>query len=713
MKKLTFTLVLILNCISLFAQSAFYDAQFVADWVANDTIDVVLSYGVKTPNGGESQVDSRFTSKLELLIEGHKITAQAERDKVSSPDPKIQFPQEEFNQLQELKKFINNPFDPAIKIDFNTIYKAITRGNEIIGKMKAKGVGFFGPGTLGILSSIPTMISGFGNLNAQQQTAIYDGITKYVTQEFKEGATNAYMELFENHLDKIGELKLFFPETYDMIKKRDPFTFPDLGNEWKTPFSKDLQNIPSQLLNQLEYPSTCSNCKFLTDERITRIKSEDNYKYFKIGVDISDKIIKGYHPVNLLNHLDRTYASDDSYGRIGELLKGLNLIQTNLRDTCKAINGQLDNVWIGFEQLKQLNTPQEWRYFFGIIYQQDKVFFQRIFGSPSLISNWEKEIFNKKILPVYAILLEIQEFARTQDLEKRDFRSFLGLLTKTISTVNKISFNDASISEAIKVIENCTDMYISIKEQNYNTLIQHITGIIELLLNRATLNPDENIELSRFIFALNRFGQFAVAVVNSKDSDELKGVIKNYAAPPNTYSKKRNSIWGLAINSHPGFYGSREILDENNEEWKTNIGLSLPIGLELYTGVGKKGSNNRYNIFVKNNKERQLTGISLSLFFHIIDLGAILNYRWTDSESKLPDDIDFKDVFSPGIILNIGLKNTPITLGAGYQYAPKLREITSGGNTLVPNAHRVQFKVTWDIPFVNIINRKPENVNQK
>jgi len=180
-------------------------------------------------------------------------------------------------------------------------------------------------------------------------------------------------------------------------------------------------------------------------------------------------------------------------------------------------------------------------------------------------------------------------------------------------------------------------------------------------------------------------------VINAKNSDDIKKCIKEHVAPPASFLLKREYQRTLSITGMPGYFISFDKFDGSKQKFAFESGITLPMGFDL-TFKQKNG--------VKNSS-------SFGLFFQLVDLGAVLNFRLSDSTSTLPQKINFQQVFSPGVSLNYGFKNSPLTLGIGYQYTPELRQITlSNGNQTYPNGNRIFFRLAWDIPLINIAKSK-------
>ena len=228
------------------------------------------------------------------------------------------------------------------------------------------------------------------------------------------------------------------------------------------------------------------------------------------------------------------------------------------------------------------------------------------------------------------------------------------------------------------------NIYDNARKKDYNNTIYYTIGILNELL--ATNNSYLEV-----INTIENYGSFMTNVINSKNSDEVKEIIKKHAAPPTSFILKREYQRTLSITGQPGYFISTEKLDGSKQKFGFVSGITLPIGFEatFKTKHGKENSG------------------SIGIFAQVIDLGAVLNFRVSDSTSTLPDKIEFAQIFSPGGSITYGFKNSPLTIGLGYQYTPQLRKITlDNGNEIYPNGHRIFLRMAWDIPFINIVKSK-------
>ncbi|MBK8297586.1 MAG: hypothetical protein IPK91_09985 [Saprospiraceae bacterium] len=116
------------------------------------------------------------------------------------------------------------------------------------------------------------------------QSNIYEGITKFVIEQFKTDLVNIYLERFENRINKIGELKIIFQETFSVLDNFNQIETSDLGNQLRSAFYKDLYLLPSKISEILDNPSNLNSTNLILNKaNIDAFKSsnKNEYQYLK------------------------------------------------------------------------------------------------------------------------------------------------------------------------------------------------------------------------------------------------------------------------------------------------------------------------------------------------------------------------------------------------------------------------------------------------
>lgn len=698
MKKITLLIFLTSLSSIVFSQNAFYDSQFL-NTVSNADLQNILDASDAT----------KFTAPMKpyINLSGHEIGV-----------------------VKDYQRFLANPFDATIaNLDLTAFKSAVGKYNSFVESEKLVGAngagnryGFAATGLVSALSLIPNIIGGNFSLSTDQQTKIIDGLTKYYAEEFRKAQLLTYMQTYENTIGKVGELQVLLPQTYAKLQSADPSRFPELGDEYKTIFNEDLKSVVDNLIDHIDNHSAASNAAleskliWLNSANVATIKCNQNYNCFKISADIGSKLINNYHPVELINFLDNKYYFDSRYydatnskslllqnpdslhKKIILLLHGLNLVQKNVLDTTKSLESQFSNVWLNLQDLKKLDTKDEWLFFAGLIYQQDKDFFNsfvfnatgKTLTGSNAVTDAEIALLKTKVNTILSTLVEIQEFRsnlKEKNL-KENYGAYMNLIFKSLESANTYSTTTlqiplADMKKYLMIADYTMKIYDNARKKDYNNTVYYAIEI----LNQFLANNQNYLNI---IITIEQYGNFMTDVINANNSDEVKDVIKKYAAPPSSFIQKREFQRTFSITGQPGYFGSIEKFDGKDQDFKFVSGITLPMGFEM-TFKNKHGKEN---------------SASWGVFAQLLDLGAVLNFRVGDSTSTLPDKIEFEQLFSPGGSINYGFKNSPVTIGLGYQYTPQLRKITENGNEFFPDGHRIFLRLAWDIPLINIARSK-------
>ncbi|MEN5195778.1 hypothetical protein [Sphingobacterium faecium] len=668
MKRILLFLMLTSLPIYLFGQTAFYEAQYLAK-TDNPTIQVILS-----------------------------------------ANPQIKLSKYEQKVLEAYSNFLDQPFGSNIgKLDIKALGSAIQKYNAFLENERQQDLATLQGGfrkddyvATAFLPLISSIAGGSFSMGPDQQTKIIDGITKYYAEEFRKAQLLTYMQTFKSTIGKYGEMQVLFPQTYSKLLSADPSKFPDLGNEYKDIFNSDLRMIPEHLIKHIDNHTAKSNeklektLKWLKEANLYKIKASNYYQSFKFSADVGQKLINNYHPVDLFNFLDDRYYSPNlilSNSKTSEkiilALHGLNLLQKNLLDTTKRETSTFKNAWINLQTLQALDTKEEWTYFAGLLYQQDKAFFNKFIWQATNVSlqnitDEQVNILKRRVYTILTALVELQDFRSNlkDDNLRENFSTYMDLVNKAMLSANYFTEKEFPIedySRFIKIAGYTMNVYDNARKKDYNNTFYYTLEILNELMG-------ENGSYSEITNQIEQYSSFMTEVINTKNSDEVKECIKKYVAPPTSFMQKRELKWTLSITGQPGYFVGVETLSREGQKPAFVSGITLPMGFEF---TFKTKCNN-----------------SIGIFAQLIDIGAVLNFRVDDQTSTLPDKIEFKQIFSPGGLINYGFRNSPLTIGLGYQYSPQLRKVTENGNELFPNGDRFLLRVTWDIPFINIAKSK-------
>ncbi|WP_435354255.1 hypothetical protein [Emticicia sp. SJ17W-69] len=209
---------------------------------------------------------------------------------------------------------------------------------------------------------------------------------------------------------------------------------------------------------------------------------------------------------------------------------------------------------------------------------------------------------------------------------------------------------------------------LAIKVDDLKKLKKKQENLCKIFINKNKDATDDSekkkVVLDQFIFYAN----FITDIITADSTANLEDIINRYAQPVGSYSIKRKNRWSIDVNAYPGLYAGIENPLGTSQLRQNNFinGITAPIGISLSKGKLQKGY-----------KDNVIKGHSWSLFIPVIDIGAAFSYRWTNTSEDgqgLPK-IKLSQIFSPGLYVAYGFKNFPISIMAGAQYTPQLREI--------------------------------------
>lgn len=701
-----YILLLVVLCINIkgYSQNAYYDALFLASL---------------------NEADLNVSNALQLgITDGEKEV------------------------INELRVFHANPFIAPKIPDF-------ARARLVFNKIRLNALGAQqNEGLIG--TAIPSLVSNllsFSNLSTAQVDTILYGLTIRISEEFRRNYMESYLRVFGKTIDNVGELKALFPVSYQKLQSFDPIRYKDLGNEMKRTFDQDLSVFPDNLIRHItsQESNDFKNCKILSAPNCWVIRNAPAFPYLVLSTKVGQKLVQGVHPGDIISYMDEacytnpTFTLSNSGSSIvfdrnfTNTIHLINIIQRNLRDT-SGIRKEGTNVWINFEDLAKLNTPQKQAYFVSLLYHEDPDFFRTIlsgfngtlfkdftdiktyFSDRSRREAYSKlfvQFKNEKLIRLISALVQIDEYVKLNGkslMEEAKFIPFMRLTTEVIKIA--IPTNGDNIEKLTEIINEAFIMYNEIRVKNYSNFPAHFKTLFTYMNERHAIGLD----LEKLSQNIDNVTAFSSAVISANTSEEINQVIKHFADPPSSYIHKRNQRFTWSIGAMPGLILGWEKFDQKqiaNSVIATNIdknnnnrfvtGLTLPIGFDFSFGIFKKQS-----IF-KNPA-------SVSIFAQAIDLGAMLNYRLSTNSNVLPDKITLEQVFSPGLSLGFGWPNSPITISFGYQYAPKLR----GFNTVKTtdpatstekttelsvvdtryNANRWSFRFAYDIPLFRLARFK-------
>ncbi|CAI2768154.1 hypothetical protein [Flavobacterium collinsii] len=171
---------------------------------------------------------------------------------------------------------------------------------------------------------------------------------------------------------------------------------------------------------------------------------------------------------------------------------------------------------------------------------------------------------------------------------------------------------------------------------------------------------------------------FVNDVANAGSAEDVEKALNSFALPPGSSSLKEQAKTYFSINAYPGIFGGFTTTSVSKGDSYT-VGFTVPVGLygQLWTtDIG-----------------------TIGLFLPLIDIAAPVRLRLSDNTQKMPD-LEFKDVFTPGLFLSYGFNKMPFAVNLGGQFGPSLKSISEGGSETEETQKVIEKQAFyWSIAF--------------
>ncbi len=291
---------------------------------------------------------------------------------------------------------------------------------------------------------------------------------------------------------------------------------------------------------------------------------------------------------------------------------------------------------------------------------------------------------------------------------------------------------EQKLDEIQKLTEGILGAYTGVLERDFDAVVLNVIPVAGNLLDidfaetyalqegilpvpALDLLAEQHGKRKRKLQEVFRYSAFLAAVATSRSPEDIKQAIRAIALPPGSFSIKRRSFANISLNAYPGLTGGMEAIQNDlGRKWAPNFGFTAPVGLAVSWGYRSSINNKKYLENVKYRRrvdrsldmrnDRYLNGHSGSLFFSVIDLGALVLFRLDDDSSALPEDVGLQQVFSPGVMYSHGFPQLPISVLVGMQISPQLRKFGDAP----ADALRLNVGITVDLPMANFHTRSVE-----
>jgi hypothetical protein len=562
-----------------------------------------------------------------------------------------------------------------------------------------------------------------GNLDV---TNFAFGMADFLIERAKTELNTAFFKRLNDALDD-AYLKTLFPKTKKVLEVIgvEIYQYNHYLNALRTAFAEDLKALLDHLPAVID---------LLKDKGVIKPNSEE-YHLLHLLAEIGGWVQEKLHPGEILSrtaessHLIAWGGSEKSeYKDVFSIVECSALFSESFRNTG---NGQY---WVGEDQFVQLKDSTTLKIYLGLVFEISKTLpYNNIKFNISGGKKTLTEVLNEigiawntnKIPQIIEFLQQLRDGSRdavlaietldklkdelnkNTDISNRDkraqlfdaslnvYKSFVNLL-KVAYEIDKLPFPNANTFKVSPEAKNLVDLLqiggdigSQLLNGQYSGAVTNIAIILKYGIKTNELTPP-------FL----KYGTFMANIVEAETPEDAKAAIEAIALPPGSYTIKRESACNIAFNGYIGAFYGQERIDGVADNGFNNIALTAPVGIAFSLGNIGKNCKNPW---------------SFSLFAPIIDLGVIASYRLkTDNTSTQTNDLEtlptvkLKHIIAPGLFAEIGIKGTPLSLGFGGQFGPRLRNLDATANPadeIGDTYFRLGGSLKVDIPLLNLYNK--------
>lgn len=517
-------------------------------------------------------------------------------------------------------------------------------------------------------------------------TEAIDALAKFAVKRFKEELMIAYLDSLKLTLTSSKEMRILLPSIHRVVQEQDFFNYPVFLQSLRESGANDINDFPFNMKEYIKdkkniitnndamvYPILMSSCDLVESlrkylpaaETIERLSIED---YIIDGTDAYSNIVRGFGAFSRTLHAEESSRTASGWAKtdnISYILTHKHAFNFWMILLLKLEKENLKNVTIGSQNLYD--------------------YLNQDISKKKSVANDVKEL----LYQVNVVSSIAKKWADAEDSSKFMLHSeFIVSMTDLLGAGVEIFRKDTNnlrnatnIDKYLKIIRTVGKLESSIRQKEYGVAI---SNVVELVSRIEILDGSKSPAWAKHF---SEYANFLATLIKAEDGDELEAVLENAALPVQSYRlKRKKGAFNMTINMYPGAaIGSEffveEVKDDNEIKGGFLIAPTVPVGVGFNWGV--------------------CNGHSFSVFFPIIDIGAVAALRIQNNVSKLPE-LKWDNVLSPGFQLQWGMKNSPLAIGIGGQFGPALRKVTpdpKNPTAIIKDKNfRVALTMTVDVP---------------
>lgn len=290
-------------------------------------------------------------------------------------------------------------------------------------------------------------------------------------------------------------------------------------------------------------------------------------------------------------------------------------------------------------------------------------------------------------------------------------RALLDLYQTTLATVafaaKQVNHAPDSALARLETLQAVGELvvqgYAAAQQRQFGLALTSLVQVVEKTIPADYVNASLNWP------QVVRYGSVMAAVGQARTPDEVQGALQAGALPSGSARVKRESLFTASLNTYAGLTAGAEYVQGSG--LSGNLGFTAAIGPCLTWGVHRKPGTGRRATgryaqawpFGKAGapQRREMVGAAWGVFVSVIDLGApvLLHLGNGDAYGTVPENVDFRHVFAPGLMVAYNIRNSPLTVLAGGQFTANLRQRPNDNDRR--NSTRYNVSLAFDIPLVH------------
>jgi hypothetical protein len=464
---------------------------------------------------------------------------------------------------------------------------------------------------------------------ASTQDAILRALAAFMVERAEQEAVLSVADGMQTVLCKDDKAKVLFPTLCDLLGTEDVYDNPPSWTALRTAAGRDFYELPLAILKQ--HPTG----------------DVDRDEAIFTATDVAEQSLFGQLPLPLFAAIAMRFEKDAQPPSPGKIV-------SPFRTTLYVAGIAAQIAW---PAISQVQTDPD-RLLAGAVSARRLYQFLRDKG---IVTDAKSlQVVVQAIEDIYRRSTSQKEASASDGEEQPSGFQLSIALARSLTVAYPIVAPNGGGKDALEIVSHLVDAVQALQSRDYTAALVDITTCLKKIDQNNPIPP-----------TVMRYMQMLAELAVAKDPDQAKQVILSAAAPAGSWRGKREpGKVTFAINGYVGLQGGYEWLGSGDlpraPSW--TYGLYAPIGFEGTVGLGKRAG-------------------SLGLFFSVLDLGALLNFRTEASDAKSSNSTStvqtdpapaytFKEVFSPGLFLRYGLGPVPLAFGVGAALTPELRRVT-------------------------------------